>query len=85
MKPEYDFSNGERGKFYFPDAGFLFPEEAAEEEADLHTSEEAAEEDYKEWLLFSMMMFAQHFNEDEPEYPLDLIKEKNPDYEGDTP
>jgi hypothetical protein len=25
MKPEYDFSKGERGKFYFPDAVFSFP------------------------------------------------------------
>jgi len=25
MKPEYDFSQGERGKFYRPDAVFRFP------------------------------------------------------------
>ena len=25
MKAEYDFSKGERGKFYHPDAGFSFP------------------------------------------------------------
>jgi hypothetical protein len=25
MKPEYDFSKGERGKFYFPDAKFNLP------------------------------------------------------------
>ncbi|NES19667.1 MAG: hypothetical protein F6K41_12230 [Symploca sp. SIO3E6] len=25
MKAEYDFSNGERGKFYHPDAAFSFP------------------------------------------------------------
>jgi hypothetical protein len=25
MKSEYDFSGGERGKFYFPDAVFSFP------------------------------------------------------------
>lgn len=25
MKPEYDFSKGERGKFYHPDAVFSFP------------------------------------------------------------
>jgi len=25
MKAEYDFSNGERGKFYHPDAVFSFP------------------------------------------------------------
>jgi hypothetical protein len=25
MKPEYDFSKGERGKFYHPDAEFSFP------------------------------------------------------------
>jgi hypothetical protein len=85
MKPEYDFSNGERGKFYFPDAEVLFPEEAAEEEADSLSFEEAAREDYKEWMLFSMMMFEQRYDENEPEYPLELIKEKNPDYEGEVP
>lgn len=83
MKPEYDFSNGERGKFYFPDADFLFPEETAEEGADFLASEEAAEADYKERMLFSMMVLEQRYGEDEPEYPLDVIKEKNPDYEGD--
>jgi len=25
MKPEYDFSEGERGRFYHPDAIFSFP------------------------------------------------------------
>lgn len=25
MKPEYDFSKGQRGKFYHPDAIFSFP------------------------------------------------------------
>jgi len=25
MKPEYDFSEGERGRFYHPDAMFSFP------------------------------------------------------------
>ena len=25
MKPEYDFSKGERGKFYHPDAVYTFP------------------------------------------------------------
>jgi len=25
MKTEYDFSKGERGKFYYPDADFSFP------------------------------------------------------------
>jgi len=25
MKAEYDFSKGERGKFYYPDAVFSFP------------------------------------------------------------
>ena len=25
MKAEYDFSNGERSKFYYPDAVFSFP------------------------------------------------------------
>lgn len=28
MKSEYDFSDGERGKFYFPDARFAFPTQA---------------------------------------------------------
>jgi hypothetical protein len=84
MKPEYDFSNGERGKFYFPDAEFLFPEETAEEGADFLSPEETAEEEYEAWMIFSMMMLEQQYDESEPEYPLDLIKEKNPDYEGDA-
>jgi predicted DNA-binding antitoxin AbrB/MazE fold protein len=35
-----------------------------------------------DWLGFSAEGLKSAYNEEEPEYSLDLIKEKNPDYEG---
>ena len=40
------------------------------------------DEDRADWLLLSMQNFAAGYDEDEPEYSLDSIKEWNPDYEG---
>jgi hypothetical protein len=34
------------------------------------------------WALFSRLGLAGAFGDEEPEYSLDLIKEKNPEYEG---
>ena len=72
------------GSFTFLMLRFSFQKRRPKKKLTL-SSEEAAEEDYKEWMPFSMMMLEQRYDEDEPEYPLDLIKEKNPDYEGDNP
>ena len=35
-----------------------------------------------EWLLLSAQGLAAAYGETEPDYPLDLIREPNPDYEG---
>lgn len=40
------------------------------------------DEDRAEWLRLSMQTFAAGYDDDEPEYSLDSIKEWNPDYEG---
>jgi hypothetical protein len=34
------------------------------------------------WLAFSLENLARAYGDDEPEYPLELIKERNPDFEG---
>lgn len=36
----------------------------------------------EDWLAFSAQQFENAFGEDEPEYSLSSVKEKNPDYEG---
>jgi len=36
----------------------------------------------EEWLTFSAGQFENAFGDDEPEYSLNLVKEKNPRYEG---
>jgi hypothetical protein len=35
-----------------------------------------------DWLRLSQQRLAEAYGDDEPEYPLSLIKEPNPDYEG---
>jgi hypothetical protein len=35
-----------------------------------------------DWTRLSLESLARAYSEDEPEYPLDLIKELNPEYEG---
>lgn len=35
-----------------------------------------------DWARLSMESLARAYGEEEPEYPLDLIKEPNPEYEG---
>lgn len=35
-----------------------------------------------DWLRFSLANLARAYGDDEPDYPLDCIKEANPDYEG---
>lgn len=35
-----------------------------------------------DWTRLSWESLARAYGEDEPEYPLDLIKEPNPEYEG---
>ncbi|MGI8885012.1 MAG: hypothetical protein ACR2IA_12295 [Pyrinomonadaceae bacterium] len=35
-----------------------------------------------DWLLLGKKSFARAYSDDEPEYPLEKIKEMNPEYEG---
>ena len=35
-----------------------------------------------DWTRLSLESLARAYGDDEPEYPLDLIKEPNPEYEG---
>ncbi|HSK71564.1 MAG TPA: antitoxin family protein [Pyrinomonadaceae bacterium] len=35
-----------------------------------------------EWLDFASQQLSEAYGDDEPEYSLNLIKEKNPEYEG---
>jgi hypothetical protein len=41
-----------------------------------------SDEERKDWTPFSMESLARAYDDDEPEYSLDLIKEANPAYEG---
>jgi hypothetical protein len=41
-----------------------------------------ADPDREDWLRLSQQRLADAYGDDEPEYPLTLIKEPNPDYEG---
>jgi len=36
----------------------------------------------KDWLLLGKKSFERAYSDDEPEYPLEKIKEMNPEYEG---
>ena len=47
----------------------IYPEQDDEERAD--------------WARFGLQNLARAYGEDEPEYTLDMIKEWNPEYEGD--
>jgi hypothetical protein len=40
-----------------------------------------SEADRDEWVTFSMLLLAEAYDNDEPEYSLGLIKERNPEYE----
>lgn len=40
------------------------------------------EEEHEAWLRLSEQMLADAYSEDEEEYPLDSIKEANPEYAG---
>jgi hypothetical protein len=40
------------------------------------------DEDREDWLRLSALGLEEAYGENEPEYPLDLIKEPNPEYEG---
>lgn len=44
--------------------------------------EEQSDDEHGIWLLFSQKGLETAYGEDEVEYPLELIKESNPDYEG---
>ena len=41
-----------------------------------------ADEERDDWTRLAMQSFERAYGDDEPEYSLDLIKEKNPNYEG---
>jgi hypothetical protein len=41
----------------------------------------SADPEREEWLRLSQEYLANAFEDDEPEYPLSLIKEPNPDFE----
>jgi hypothetical protein len=43
---------------------------------------EESEDERDEWRIAAGLLLANAYGEDEPEYPLELIKESNPDYEG---
>lgn len=43
---------------------------------------ERREDERDEWGAAAGLLLEGTYGEDEPEYPLDLIKEPNPDYEG---
>jgi len=42
----------------------------------------ASEEDGEGWTRLSLEGLARAYNDNEPEYALDLIREANPEYEG---
>ena len=44
--------------------------------------EEQEDEEREAWFRLSSEGLARAYGEEEPEYPIDLIKEPNPDYEG---
>lgn len=43
---------------------------------------EESEDERGEWRVAAGLLLETVYGEDEPEYPLDLIKEPNPDYAG---
>jgi hypothetical protein len=44
--------------------------------------DEQPDDEYEAWLLLSKQGLETAYDDDEVEYPLNLIKESNPDYEG---
>ena len=44
--------------------------------------ESSADSEHADWLRLSQQRLAEAYGDDEPEYPLSLLKEPNPDYEG---
>ena len=40
-----------------------------------------SEADNDEWMNYSMQLLGETYSNDEPEYPLGLIKEHNPEYD----
>lgn len=56
-------------------------EEALEDAALAHAVGEGEDSERVGWSVVSRGMLAGAYAEDEPEYPLDLIKVPNPDYE----
>ena len=42
----------------------------------------ASDEEREDWTRLSLESLARAYGDEEPEYPLDLIKEANPEYEG---
>jgi len=43
---------------------------------------EQADEERQDWMNMALSRLAEAYGDDEPEYPLEAIKEFNPDYEG---
>ncbi len=43
---------------------------------------EQQDEEHEAWLRLSSEGLARAYGEEEPEYPIELIREPNPDYEG---
>jgi hypothetical protein len=42
----------------------------------------AVDEEREDWARLSLESLAHAYGDNEPDYPLDLIKEANPEYEG---
>ena len=42
----------------------------------------SSDEEREDWVRLSLEGLARAYDDDEPEYSLDLIKEANPEYEG---
>jgi hypothetical protein len=43
--------------------------------------QESPDEEREDWVRLSLEGLARAYGDDEPEYPLNLIKEPNPEYE----
>jgi hypothetical protein len=48
-------------------------------------SPKASNEEREDWVRFALESLARAYGDDEPEYSSDLIKEKNPEYEEESP
>jgi hypothetical protein len=47
--------------------------------------QETSLEEREDWARFALECLARAYGDDEPEYSSDLIKEENPEYEGELP